>query len=300
MKLPGIEGKVAIVTGAGGGIGEGYAKGLAAQGARVVIAEIDKEKGERVAGEILESGAQAQFVEVDVSSPTSTKAAAERTVAAFGGIDFLVNNAAIFGAMKMASLMDVDWAYYRKFMDVNMDGALLMTRACAPEMVKRGGGAIVNQSSTAAWMSAGYYGLAKLAMNGLTGALAKELGSKKIRVNAIAPGPTDTEALRTVVPEVFKKQLVASLALPCVWSWRAYSVSVPTAGATPNVVSSIDVATRTMRGRSPRHNPRTTRAVSSSRWSATTTARAGSSVTTGSPIPTCTRFYRPAKNPDYW
>jgi NAD(P)-dependent dehydrogenase (short-subunit alcohol dehydrogenase family) len=75
-------------------------------------------------------------------------------------------------------------------------------------------GAIVNQSSTAAWMSAGYYGLAKLAMNGLTGALAKELGGRKIRVNAIAPGPTDTEALRTVVPEAFKKQLVASLALP--------------------------------------------------------------------------------------
>jgi NAD(P)-dependent dehydrogenase (short-subunit alcohol dehydrogenase family) len=214
MKLPGIEGKVAIVTGAGGGIGEGYAKGLAAQGAKVVVAEIDKEKGERVAAEIKGSGAEALFVEVDVSSPSSTKAAAERTVAAFGGIDFLVNNAAIFGTMKMSSLMDVDWAYYRKFMDVNMDGALLMTRACAPEMAKRGGGAIVNQSSTASWMSAGYYGLAKLAMNGLTGALAKELGSKKIRVNAIAPGPTDTEALRTVVPEVFKKQLVASLALP--------------------------------------------------------------------------------------
>jgi 3-oxoacyl-[acyl-carrier protein] reductase len=210
MKLPGIEGKVAIVTGAGGGIGEGYAKGLAAQGAKVVVAEIDKEKGERVAAEIRKSGAQAQFVEVDVSS----KAAAERTVAAFGGIDFLVNNAAIFGTMKLASLMDVDWAYYRKFMDVNMDGALLMTRACAPEIAKRGGGAIVNQSSTASWMSAGYYGLAKLAINGLTGALAKELGSRKIRVNAIAPGPTDTEALRTVVPEAFKKQLVASLALP--------------------------------------------------------------------------------------
>ena len=76
MKLPGIEGKVAIVTGAGGGIGEGYARGLAAAGAKVVVAEIDKEKGERVAAEIRKSGAQAQFLEVDVSSPTSTKAAA--------------------------------------------------------------------------------------------------------------------------------------------------------------------------------------------------------------------------------
>ena len=211
MQLPGIEGKVAIVTGAGGGIGEGYAKGLAAQGARVVIAEIDKEKGERVAAEIRKSGAEAQFFEVDVSSPSSTKAAAERTVAAFGGIDFLVNNAAIFGTMKMSSLMDVDWAYYRKFMDVNMDGALLMTRACAPEMAKRGGGAIVNQSSTAAWMAGGFYSLAKLSLNGLTQGLARELGSQKIRVNAIAPGPTDTGALHSVVPDSFIKPMVAQL-----------------------------------------------------------------------------------------
>ena len=211
--FPGIAGKVAIVTGSGGGIGEGYARGLAAAGAKVIVAEIDKEKGERVAAELRKSGAQAQFVEVDVSSPSSTRAMAERTVQAFGGLDFLVNNAAIFGTMKMESLLTVDWSYYRKFMDVNMDGALLATRACAPEMAKRGGGAIVNQSSTASWMSAGYYGLAKLAINGLTGALARELGPKKIRVNAIAPGPTDTEALRTVVPEAFKKQLVASLPL---------------------------------------------------------------------------------------
>ena len=214
MKLPGIEGKVAIVTGSGGGIGEGYARGLASQGAKVVIAEIDKARGENVAAALRKEGAEALAVEVDVSSPESTLAMAARTVSEFGGIDFLVNNAAIFGDMKLASLLDVDWDYYRKFMDVNMDGALLATRACAPEMMKRGGGAIVNQSSTASWMSAGYYGLAKLAMNGLTGCLAKELGSRKIRVNAIAPGPTDTDALRNVVPEAYKKQLVASLALP--------------------------------------------------------------------------------------
>ena len=214
MQLPGIEGKVAIVTGAGGGIGEGYARGLAAQGAKVVVAEIDKARGEAVAASLRKSGAQALYVEVDVSSPESTKAMAARTVAEFGGIDFLVNNAAIFGTMKMSSLMDVEWAYYRKFMDVNMDGALLCTRACAPEMVKRGGGAIVNQSSTASWMSAGYYGLAKLAINGLTGALAKELGGKKIRVNAIAPGPTDTEALAKQVPNAFRDQMVAQLPLP--------------------------------------------------------------------------------------
>jgi 3-oxoacyl-[acyl-carrier protein] reductase len=212
--FPGISGKIAVVTGSGGGIGEAYARALAAAGARVVVAEIEKQKGERVASEIRAAGQEALFAEVDVSSPASTQAMAARAVEHFGGIDLLVNNAAIFGGMKLAGLLDVDWDYYQRFMNVNMNGVLLATRACAPAMKKRGGGAIVNQSSTAAWMAAGYYGLAKLAVNGLTQCLARELGHAKIRVNAIAPGPTDTEALRTVVPEAYKKQLVASLALP--------------------------------------------------------------------------------------
>ena len=158
MSFPGIEGKVAIVTGAGGGIGEGYAKALAAEGAKVAIAEIVKDNGERVADEIRSSGGEASFVEVDVSSPESTQAMADRVVADFGGIDFLVNNAAIFGNMKMDSMLRVDWDYYKKFMDVNVDGALLCTRACFRSMRERGGGAVVNQSSTApgwAWATTG-------------------------------------------------------------------------------------------------------------------------------------------------
>jgi 3-oxoacyl-[acyl-carrier protein] reductase len=107
----------------------------------------------------------------------------------------------------------VDWAYYRRFMDVNMDGALLCTRACFRAMRARGGGAIVNQSSTAAWMGVGYYGLAKAAVNGLTHCLARELGPMKIRVNAIAPGPTDTPALGAQVPAAFRDGLVAGLPL---------------------------------------------------------------------------------------
>jgi 3-oxoacyl-[acyl-carrier protein] reductase len=213
MELPGIRGKVAIVTGAGGGIGEAYAKGLAAAGARVVVAEIDRERGEKVAGEIARAGGEAIALAVDVASPDSTRAMAEDTVKHFGGVDFLVNNAAIFGGMKPAPLCEVDWGYYERFMSVNVNGALHCTRACVPHMKARGGGAIVNQSSTAAWMSAGFYGLAKLAINGLTGCLARELGPAKIRVNAIAPGPTDTGALRTVVPDAFIQPMVAQLAL---------------------------------------------------------------------------------------
>ncbi len=213
MKYDGISGKVAIVTGAGGGIGEAYARALAEQGAKVAIAEIDKDKGEAVAASIRSGGGEALYVEVDVGSPESTLAMADQVVAAFGGIDFLVNNAAIFGGMKMAGLLGADWDYYLRFMNVNMNGALLCTRACYRSMRKRGGGAIVNQSSTASWMGASFYGLAKLGMNGLTIALARELGSMKIRVNAIAPGPTDTEALAKQVPDAYRNQMVAQLPL---------------------------------------------------------------------------------------
>ncbi len=212
MRFDGIDGRVAIVTGAGGGIGERYAKGLAEQGARVVVAEIRKESGERVAEEIRAAGGEALAVEVDVGSPEATRAMAERAAAHFGGVDFLVNNAAIFGDMKLDSLLRVDWDYYRRFMDVNLHGALLCTRACFRSMRERGGGAVVNQSSTAAWMGVGFYGLAKLGVNGLTQCLAKELGPMGVRVNAIAPGPTDTQALHDTAGD-FADQLVAQLPL---------------------------------------------------------------------------------------
>jgi 3-oxoacyl-[acyl-carrier protein] reductase len=213
MSFPGIADKVAIVTGAGGGIGEAYARALAEAGADVVVAELDKDKGESVADSIRSGGGRATFIEVDVGSPESTKAMAAQVEERNGGIDFLVNNAAIFGDMKLDSMLRVDWDYYRKFMGVNMDGALLCTRACFRSMRKRGGGAIVNQSSTAAWMGVGYYGHAKAAMNSLTHCLARELGAMNIRVNAIAPGPTDTAALANQVPEAYREQLVSGLPL---------------------------------------------------------------------------------------
>ncbi len=205
--------KIAIVTGAGQGIGEAYAKALAAAGARVVVAELNESQGRRVAAEIAASGGAARFVPVDVASPESTQAMAAATIEAFGGIDFLVNNAAIYHGMQIAPLIAVDWDYYKRFMDVNMHGALLCVRACFETMAKRGGGAIVNQSSTAAWMGIGFYGIAKLALNGITQSLARELGPLNIRVNAIAPGPTDTEATRTIVPEFYLKQMLAQMPL---------------------------------------------------------------------------------------
>ncbi len=194
-----FEGKVAVVTGAGRGIGEGYARALAAEGASVVVAELDPETGGRVAAEIKADGGAAVFVLTDVSSVRSTSALAEAAREAFGGVDLLVNNAAIYGGMKLDSLLTVDWEYYQRFMAVNMNGAVLCARSIVPLMVERGGGAIVNQSSTAAYMGAGYYGIAKMALHAVTHSLAMELGGRGIRCNAIAPGPTDTEATRETV-----------------------------------------------------------------------------------------------------
>jgi NAD(P)-dependent dehydrogenase (short-subunit alcohol dehydrogenase family) len=206
-----FEGKVAIVTGSGQGIGEVYAKRLAAEGAQVVVADLNTAQAERVAGEIADLGGTARAITVDVADPASAEAMAAETVDRFGGIDHLVNNAAIYAGMKIESLMKVDLDYYHRFVEVNLHGALIVTRACYRSMAARGGGAIVNQSSTAGWMAGGYYSLTKAAINALTVNLAAELAHRNIRVNAIAPGPTDTEATREVVPEMFLEPIVQSL-----------------------------------------------------------------------------------------
>ncbi|MFB8275770.1 SDR family oxidoreductase [Nocardia colli] len=205
-------GRSVIVTGAAQGIGAAYAAALAAEGAKVVVADKNAEGGRAVAEKIIADGGTALFGPVDVADPESAAALAELTVAEFGGIDHLVNNAAIYGEMKLNLLLTVPWDYYKKFMSVNMDGALNMTRAVWPHM-RKAGGSIVNQSSTAAWTYSSFYGLAKVGINGLTQQLAFELGGSNIRINAIAPGPIDTDATKTVTPAAIVEDMVNRLPL---------------------------------------------------------------------------------------
>ncbi|MHB8438889.1 MAG: SDR family oxidoreductase [Acidimicrobiales bacterium] len=206
-------GKVAVVTGAGRGIGQAYAEALGGAGAQVVVADLDEDNARAVAAAISGRGGRALGIRVDVADPASAATMVEAAESTFGGVDMLVNNAAIFGGMKLDLLLTVDWEYLQRFLAVNMLGALVCSRACYASMQQRGAGAIVNQSSTAAYLYAGFYGLAKAGVNALTAQLAHELGGMNIRVNAIAPGPTDTEAARSVVPEAYMRDLVKSLAL---------------------------------------------------------------------------------------
>ncbi|MGJ3627863.1 SDR family NAD(P)-dependent oxidoreductase [Sphingomonas sp. MMS24-JH45] len=181
-------GKVAIVTGGAQEIGFGYAERLLEEGATVVIVDIAEEKG-AAAVESLSAKGDVSFVRADVSSIESVTAMANEVAGKHGGIDFLVNNAALFGGMRLEGMLDMDLDSYNRFMSINMNGALLCIRACLPHMIGRPGAAVVNQASTAAWMNYGIYSVAKLALNGLTTSLARELGPRGIRSTGAGARP---------------------------------------------------------------------------------------------------------------
>jgi NAD(P)-dependent dehydrogenase (short-subunit alcohol dehydrogenase family) len=199
-----LDGKIAIVTGAGGrgnSIGRAYAIGLAHAGASIVVADLNEGGAKSVAGEITQAGGRAIGVRVDVSDKESALAMAAAAIEAFGGIDILVNNAALMAELTHQSCETISLDAWNRVFAVNLNGALLCSQAVIPSMRARGGGRIVNQTSGGAFPAIGLYGISKLALVGLTTTLAKQLGRENITVNAIAPGNVTSDAGRALVPD---------------------------------------------------------------------------------------------------
>jgi len=195
-----LKGKVAIVTGAGGrgnSIGRAYARALAAYGASVIAADINGDGADYVADEI---GGNALGGQVDITDRASVARLVETTRDAFGGVDILVNNAALMVEMRDTTL-GISLESWNRALAVNLTGALLCAQACVPLMKARGGGKIVNQMSGGAYPAGGVYGITKIAVGGLTTALAKELGPHNINVNAIAPGMVKSDAGLSLTPD---------------------------------------------------------------------------------------------------
>ena len=199
-----LDGKVAVVTGAGGrgnSIGLAYALGLAGAGAAVVVADLNGEGAKSVAAEIVAGGGRAIGVQVDVADEASTLAMAATAADAFGGVDILINNAALMVDVSYDKLDSVAMEAWNRAFAVNLNGALLCARAVAPSMRERGGGRIVNQTSGGAFPATGLYGITKLALVGLTTAMAKQWGKDGITCNAIAPGNVTSDAGKMLVPD---------------------------------------------------------------------------------------------------
>jgi NAD(P)-dependent dehydrogenase (short-subunit alcohol dehydrogenase family) len=199
-----LDGKAAIVTGAGGrgnSIGRAYAMGLAHAGASVLVADINEDGAKTVADEINAAGGTAIGMRVDITDPASARTMAEAATAAFGGIDILVNNAALMAELGTLHVADIAIEEWNRILSVNLTGALICSQAVIPSMRARGGGRIVNQTSGGAFPATSIYGVGKLALVGLTTALAKQLGKDGINVNAIAPGNVTSDAGKMLVPD---------------------------------------------------------------------------------------------------
>jgi NAD(P)-dependent dehydrogenase (short-subunit alcohol dehydrogenase family) len=192
-----LDGRVAFVTGAGGGLGEGICTSLASAGAAVACADVDVDRAETIALRVADGGGRALPLQVDVTDSAALEAAVQRTITELGGVDILVNNAAIYPRRAWTEITEEEW---ERVLAVNLKGYFLCARACHASMKERGHGRIVNVSSVTFLIGFDMlldYVSSKGGVVGFTRALAHEVGPDGITVNAIAPGafPTDAEKI---------------------------------------------------------------------------------------------------------
>ena len=193
----GLNGRRVIITGAAGGLGRAFATAFAAAGARIVAADINLDAAAKTASDIVQAGGEALACRLDVADAASTTELAVTVRNALGGVDILINNAAIYAGLRQQRFEEISEIEWDRVMSVNVKGVWMATRAIVPLLREARGGAIVNVSSATVmsgspnWL---HYVASKDAIIAMTRALARELGNDKITVNALAPGFTLTEA----------------------------------------------------------------------------------------------------------
>jgi NAD(P)-dependent dehydrogenase (short-subunit alcohol dehydrogenase family) len=205
---PLLAGKRVLVTGAARGLGQAFAQAAAAAGARVVVADILEKEGQAAAAALRKDGFEAEFRRIDLADPAQIATGSGAAVAWLGGLDGLVNCAAIATGIGGKTFEDIDIETWDRVMNVNVRGTWLVTKACAPHLRKSGRGKVVNiASDTALWGAPRllHYVASKGAVISMTRSLARELGPDNVAVNAIAPGLTIVEATEYVPAERHKQ-----------------------------------------------------------------------------------------------
>ncbi len=214
MKEHRLKGRTAVITGASKGLGKAMAQALAAEGARVALVSRDLDRLREVAGEIADTGGEAEAFCADVTSEPAVRALESRLVERFGKLHILINNA---GVNVRKPVVDFTLEEWRRVMDTNVTAAFLMCRSAIPHMQGQGYGRILNMTSIMSWVSLpgrAAYAASKAALLGITRTLALELASEAITVNGISPGPCATEMNRPLIenPEI-NAQFLASIPL---------------------------------------------------------------------------------------
>lgn len=202
-------GKTAVVTGGGRGFGKAFGVALAAEGAHVVLVDIDGSVVEAAAADIRAGGGAATGLAGDVTDEARMEAVMAEAARIAGGVDILINNAGLHSDEYGQPILKMGLAKVRRLFDVNVLGVVACTLAAVPHMKGRAGASVVNISSSAAHMHGSAYGDSKLAVAGLTITFARELGPEGIRVNAISPGLILTDTIAAELPPETKARVKA-------------------------------------------------------------------------------------------